>query len=134
MFSDDFLRVIAFQARRPPIPAHRVTRRVQLKNGVFLDALNEQTKPLFALTQRTFRSPPVREVFKSDSQKIKGQREYPDGVNAFSDPLIPVGNLTQIHWLLSAESLQTRDRQRRFQELGKIGERFAAKVFQGCPR
>ena len=129
MFADNFFCVVAHHARRAGVPADDVARRVELKNAVLLNALDEQAEALFALAQGALGAPLVRNVLKGNSQEIVEQGKHANGVDAFADELIAVSNLTEVSWLSGLESIQARNGKLSFQEFGKICEGFAPQIF-----
>src|SRR5690242_3822650 len=134
MFSDDLFRAVAHQTRGSRVPADHVPRRVELKNAVFLHALDKQAKPFFALAQCALGPPLLSDVLKNNAEKIARKRKNLHRIDSFADALVPVSELSQMPRLLCAEGFQARNGQLGLQEPGKISECLAAEVLECCTR
>src|SRR6266699_2657823 len=120
--SDDFFRRITFQTLCTGIPTDHVAHRIQLKYGVFPDALNEQAEAFLTFSEGSFCELAIRNIFKSHSQEITGKRKDSHRINSLTYALVAIGNLSQISCLPRAECIQPLARDWRIQELGKISQ------------
>src|SRR6266478_6274428 len=99
VFSDDFLRAVAFQALGASIPADHVTQRVQAENGVLLHAFHERIEAFVAFKQGQFCKLALCNILESNTHKISRQRKDLDRIDPLANQLIPIGNLSH-GWLL----------------------------------
>src|SRR5206468_3769223 len=81
------------------VPANYISGRVQVNDGVFLNALNKQPESFLALMQRLFRLSALRNILESNADEIVQQRKNLDSIDTLADPFITVGNFSQVSWL-----------------------------------
>src|SRR5437016_6549783 len=99
MFSEDFLNTVAFQALGATIPADNVAKRIQMENGIFLHALDEQTEEFLAFAQSLFGTIAIGDVLEDHTQEIAGERKNLDRIDALANTFVTVGNFSQVFCL-----------------------------------
>jgi len=133
MFPDDFFGPVSLQSFGAIVPADYVPKRIQVDDGVFLNALNQQPESFLTLALSLFRLFAIRNIFKSNADEILPQGENLDSIDALSDPLITIRNLSQVSWLARLKDVQASSRQPSLKELWEFRQRSAAQIFCSRP-